>query len=77
VERPPAHFRRAAVTKQGSNARQRWREMMEYIELSDDEIAAIREGLRTSNDKNLIPLGQNLTDLDIEKLVYLVRTADD
>jgi hypothetical protein len=59
---------------------------MEYIELSDDEIAAIREGLRTSNDKNLIPLGQNLTDLDpaarhmgpdIEKLAYLVRNDID
>ena len=48
-------------------------EMMSYVELSDNEIATIREGLRTSNDKNLIPLGQNLTDLDIEKLVYIVR----
>ena len=50
---------------------------LDYIELSDDEIATIRARLRDSRDKSLIPLAQSLTDLDIEKLAYLVRNDID
>jgi len=50
---------------------------LDYIELSDDEIATNRARLRDSRDKNLIPLAQSLTDLDIEELAYLVRNDID
>ena len=49
---------------------------MRHIELTDAQIANIREKLRTSGDRHLLPLGNNLTDEQIEKLTYIVQETD-
>ena len=47
-----------------------------HIELSDAEITAIREGLRGSGDKNLIPLGFCLSDYQIERMVTILAEQE-
>ena len=49
---------------------------MQHIELTDAQIANIREKLRTSGDRHLLPLGHNLTDEQIEKLAYIAQETD-
>jgi alanine-alpha-ketoisovalerate/valine-pyruvate aminotransferase len=50
---------------------------MQHIELTDTQIADIREKLRTSGDRHLQPLGNNLTDEQIEKLAYIAQESED
>ena len=50
---------------------------MQHIELTDAQITDIREKLRTSGDRHLQPLANNLTDEQIEKLAYIAQEAPD
>ena len=45
------------------------------MELTKQDIEEIRNRLRTSGDANLVPLGHNLTDAEIQKLGRWFRNS--
>ena len=47
-----------------------------HIEFTDAEIVKIRESLRNSNDKFLIPLGHDLSDYQIERIATLIADVE-